>query len=99
MPDIPLEQLLGCVFLPGYADAEIHQDRIPEERPEQCPQAVTAVAEVTDHPPRHQEPLKRPDQNNQVVGSGVFGDGELHESKNLSGNGRFQGIDIITKQI
>ena len=72
------------VFLPGDPDSEIHQDRIPEKRPEQGPQSVSAVAQVTDQPPRHQQPLESPHQYHKIVRDGVLGNGYLHGRGYLS---------------
>lgn len=81
MPDIPLEKFLRGVFLPGNTETEVNKDRISEERPEQHPETITAVAEVTDQPASDQKSLKKADQHHQIIRGGVFCDGYLHGRK------------------
>ena len=86
MPDVPLKKLMGSVFLPRNAGAEVHQDRIPEKRPEQHPQTVAAVPQITDQPSGDQQSLKEPDQHHQIIRDGIFCDRYLHGRRNLSSN-------------
>ena len=82
--DVPLEQFLRGVFLPGDPGSEVHQDRIAEERPEQHPEAVSGVSEVADQPSRYQDPLENPDQQYKIIRGRVLCDGYLHGRGSLS---------------